>query len=65
MVENARGAMKKLNEAVRSLVDHPQRYIDGHQRSLRHINATTQYEGIILFNCGSNYFNCFISNLES
>ena len=45
---NAR--LKFANEAVESLTDHPLRFLDGHQNSFKHINATKQYEGIISFN---------------
>ena len=41
--------LKFVNEAVKSLTDHPQRFLDGHQNSFKHINATKQYEGIISF----------------
>ena len=44
---NAR--LKFANEAVKSLTDHPRRFLDGHQNSFKHINATKQYEGIISF----------------
>ena len=44
---NAR--LKFANEAVESLTDHPLRFLDGHQNSFKHINATKQYEGIISF----------------
>ena len=45
---NAR--LKFANEAVESLTDHPLHFLDGHQNSFKHINATKQYEGIISFN---------------
>ena len=38
---NAR--LKFANEAVESLTDHPLRFLDGHQNSFKHINATKQY----------------------
>ena len=41
--------LKFVNEAVKSLTDHPRRFLDGHQNSFKHINATKQYEGIISF----------------
>ena len=44
---NAR--LKFANEAVKSLTDHQGCFIDGHQNSFKHINATKQYEGIISF----------------
>ena len=44
---NAR--LKFVNEAVKSLTDHPRRFLDGHQNSFKHVNATKQYEGIISF----------------
>ena len=44
---NAR--LKFANEAVKSLTDHPRHFLDGHQNSFKHINATKQYEGIISF----------------
>ena len=44
---NAR--LKFANEAVKCLTDHPQRFLDGHQNSFKHINATEHYEGIISF----------------
>ena len=34
----------------KSVMNHPQRFLDGHQNSFKHINATKQYEGIISFN---------------
>ena len=41
------------NEAVKSLTDHPRRFLDGHQNSFKHINTTfnttKQYKGIISF----------------
>ena len=43
---NAR--LKFTNEAVKSLTDHPQRFLDDHQNSFKH-NATKQYRGIISF----------------
>ena len=39
-----------MQDAVKSLMNHPQRFLDGHQNSFKHINATKQYEGIISFN---------------
>ena len=44
---NAR--LKFANEAVKSLMDNPRRFLDCHQNSFKDINATKQYEGIILF----------------
>ena len=44
---NAR--LKFANETVKSLTDHPRPILDGHQTSLKHINATKEYEGIISF----------------
>ena len=41
--------LKFANEAVKSLMDHPQCFLDGHQNSFKHINATKQYKGIISF----------------
>ena len=34
--------LKFANEAVKSLMDHPQRFLDGHQNSFKHINVTKQ-----------------------
>ena len=42
---NAR--LKFANEAIKSLTDHPRRFLDGHQKSFKLINVTKQYEGII------------------
>ena len=44
---NAR--LKFANEAVKSVTDHPQRFLDSHQNSFKHINATEQYKDIISF----------------
>ena len=44
---NAR--LKFANKAVKSLTDHPRRFLDDHQNSFKHINPTKQYEGIISF----------------
>ena len=44
---NAR--LKFANEAVKSLTDHPRRFLDGHQNSFKHVNDKKQYEGIISF----------------
>ena len=44
---NAR--LKLANEAIKSLTDHPKGFLDGHQNSFKHVNATKQYEGIISF----------------
>ena len=44
---NAR--LKFVSEAAKSLKNHPRRFFDGHQNSLKYINATKQYEGIISF----------------
>ena len=38
---NAR--LKFASEAVESLTDHPLHFLDGHQNSFKHINATKQY----------------------
>ena len=35
---NAR--LKFASEAVKRLTDHPRRFLDGHQNSFKHINAT-------------------------
>ena len=32
------------NEAVKSVTDHPQGFLDGHQNSCKQINATEQYK---------------------
>ena len=45
--DNAR--LKFANEAVKSLTDHPQRILVGHQNSFKHINATKKNKGIISF----------------
>ena len=42
---NAR--LKFANEAIKSLTDHPRRFLDGHQKSFKLINVTKQYEAII------------------
>ena len=42
---NAR--LKFANEAVKSLKNHPRRFLDGQQNSFKYTNATKQYEGII------------------
>ena len=42
---NAR--LKFANEAIKNLTDHPRHFLDGHQKSFKHINVTKQYEGII------------------
>ena len=44
---NAR--LRFVSEAVKSLIDHPRHFLDGHRNSFKHINATKQYEGIISF----------------
>ena len=45
---NAR--LKFANEAVKIVTDHPQRFLDSHQNSFKHINnATELYKGIISF----------------
>ena len=41
--------LRFANEAVKSLTDHPRRFLDGHQNSFKYINATKQYKGIISF----------------
>ena len=41
--------LKFANEALKSLTDHPRRFLDDHQNSFKHINATKQYKGIISF----------------
>ena len=38
-------ASKFLREAVKSLTDHPRRFLSGHQTSSKHANAIKQYEG--------------------
>ena len=38
---------KFASEAVKSLTDHPRRFLQTHQDSHKHINATKQYEGIL------------------
>ena len=37
---NAR--LKFASEAVKILTNHPRRFLDGHQNSFKHINATKQ-----------------------
>ena len=44
-MRNAR--LKFANEAAKSLMDHSRCFLDGHQNSFIHINATKQYEGVI------------------
>ena len=50
---NAR--LRFVSEAVKSLTDHPQCFLDGHRNSFKHINATKQYEGIISFHSRSQF----------
>ena len=38
-------ASKFLREAVKSLTDHPRRFLSGHQTSSKHANAIKQHEG--------------------
>ena len=37
-------ASKFLHKAVKSLIDHPQRFLSGHQTSSKYTNAIKQYE---------------------
>ena len=53
-------AKKKFSsEAVKSLTDHPRRFLRGHESSQKHLNATMQYEGI-----SSPHFSKYLAEIE-